>query len=419
MANITPRKNKNGEVTSYTIRVYHGYDSKGKRLKPYTMSYRPAPGMTSKQIEKEIQRQATLFEEQCRNGQIGANRNIKLADFCPMYLDIKKDVLAPRILHEYSRIIDKLIIPLLGHIKLSELKPAHIQQFIQYLQGDVRQKKDGSLDENNPKLSPATIRRKLTVLQSVLTQAVKLGLISQNPADSKRLTLPKVTTPKIVIFSKQAAAKMLEFLEDEPLQFQVLVQLAIITGCRCGELIGLKFSDIDFDTCKVTVERSAYKITGKSTAIKPPKDYQVRVIAVSRYCIELIKLLQAEKISEQTRIGTAWKDNNWLFTQWNGEIMNPQTPSKQFSKFLAKNGLKHRKYHALRHTSATLLLYGGVNLKQVQERLGHGDISTTNKYLHCIAEADEAAANVLQDMLITHNKRSEEPAERQIIQKIV
>ncbi|HEZ7985900.1 MAG TPA: hypothetical protein RWO09_03065, partial [Ruminococcus sp.] len=94
MPNITPRKNKNGEITSYTIRVYHGYDSKGKRLKPYTMSYKPAPGMTAKQIEKEVRRQAMLYEEQCRNGQIGANRNIKLADFCPMYLDIKKDVLA-------------------------------------------------------------------------------------------------------------------------------------------------------------------------------------------------------------------------------------------------------------------------------------------------------------------------------------
>lgn len=90
--------------------------------------------------------------------------------------------------------------------------------------------------------------------------------------------------------------------------------------------------------------------------------------------------------------------------------MNPKTPTKQFSKFLKKHGLKHRKFHSLRHTSATLLLYGGVNLKQVQERLGHGDISTTNKYLHCIAEADEEAANVLQNMLIT--KRHVEAVEK-------
>ena len=68
MANITPRKNKKGEITSYTIRVYHGYDSEGNRLKPYTMSYKPAPGMTAKRIEKEVQRQATLFEEQCKQG---------------------------------------------------------------------------------------------------------------------------------------------------------------------------------------------------------------------------------------------------------------------------------------------------------------------------------------------------------------
>ena len=82
--------------------------------------------------------------------------------------------------------------------------------------------------------------------------------------------------------------------------------------------------------------------------------------------------------------------------------MNPMTPTKWFEKFLAKNGLKHRKFHSLRHTSATLLLYGGASIKQVQGRLGHGDIETTNKYLHYIAEADSESANILQNMLITH-----------------
>lgn len=86
--------------------------------------------------------------------------------------------------------------------------------------------------------------------------------------------------------------------------------------------------------------------------------------------------------------------------------MNPQTPTKWFSKFLNKNNLKHRKFHSLRHTSATLLLYGGVNIKQVQGRLGHGNIETTNKYLHYISEADEEASNVLQDMLITHKSNN-------------
>lgn len=407
MANITPRTNKNGEIVSYRIRVSRGYDSKGNKLKPYEMTWKPAPNMTKRQIEKELNKQAVTFEENCKSGKIGANQNIKLADFCTMYLEIKKDVLSPRIHHEYSRTIEKLIIPLLGHIKLSDLKPAHVQEFIHYLQGDVKQKKDGTIDEENPKLSQATIRRKLVVLQSILKQAVKLDIIQVNPADASRLTLQKVTAPKIEIFSKQEAAQMLEYLEQEDLQFQVLIQLAIMTGARCGELVGLKFSDVDFIRYKITIERSAYKIAGEPIKTKPPKDYETRVISVNEYCIDLLKLLKAEKEKEAESLGSAWCGDEWLFTQWNGEIMNPQTPTKQFSKFLEKNGMKHRKFHSLRHTSATLLLYGGVNLKQVQERLGHSDITTTNKYLHCVAEADEEAANVLQDMLITQRRKEE------------
>lgn len=401
MANITKRNN------SYLIRVSCGYDTTGKQI-IYSMTWKPEQDMTKKQTEKELARQAALFEEQCRNGMIGRNRNMKLAEFCSMYLEIKREVLAPRIWHDYSKTIDQLIIPLLGHIKLTDLKPAHVQKFIQYLQGDVRRKRNGELDENNPKLSPASIRRKLAVLQSILRQAVKLDIITTNPANAEKLTLQKVVAPKIEIFSKQEAAQMLECLEQEDLQFQVIVQLAIMTGCRCGELVGLKFSDFDYLKYKVTIERSAYKLPGEPIKTKPPKDYEVRTISINSHCIDLILLLKAEKEKQAAALGTAWINNDWLFTQWNGEIMNPQTPTKQFSKFLAKNGLKHRKFHSLRHTSATLLLYGGVNLKQVQERLGHGDITTTNKYLHCLAEADVEAANVLQNMLIVRKDNNKE-----------
>ena len=86
--------------------------------------------------------------------------------------------------------------------------------------------------------------------------------------------------------------------------------------------------------------------------------------------------------------------------------MNPQTPTKQFSKFLERHGLRHRKFHSLRHTSATLLLYAGVNIKQVQGRLGH-DIETTNKYLHVLEEADVEAAKALDIMLL------QKPAEQE------
>lgn len=417
MANIKENRNKDGQIISFRFRVSDGYGVDGKQRRQ-TMTWKVPHGMTEKQAVKAAEKAAIEFEDQVLNGLAGSQKSLKLADFVPMYLDIKKGSLSPRIHFEYERTLNDVILPALGHIKLSELRSAHVQAFVNQLQGDVRRKKNGEIDENNPKLSPATIRRKLTVLQSVLTQAVKLGLISQNPADSKRLTLPKVTTPKIEIFSKQTAARMLECLEDEPLQFQVLIQLAIMSGCRCGELCALKFSDFDYETCKLTVERSAYKLKGQPIAIKPPKDYEVRTITLNPHCIELVKLLQAEKRREAQRLGTAWKGSDWVFTQADGEIINPQTPTVQFSKFLARHGLEHKKFHALRHSSATLLLYGGANIKTVQQRLGHADIVTTNKYLHAVQEADEQAANILQDMFITQKKRPDEQAEPQNIQKI-
>lgn len=201
---------------------------------------------------------------------------------------------------------------------------------------------------------------------------------------------------------------MLEALEDEPLQFQVLIQLAIITGARRGELVALKFSDVDRQANKITISRAAIKLAGEQAQTKAPKDYEVRSIAVSPECIQLIEQLEQEKHFEAVKLSSQWVGDEWLFTQWNGEMMNPQTPTKQFIKFLSRHGFRHRKFHSLRHTSATLLLYGGVSLKQVQGRLGHGDIETTNKYLHCLSEADEEAAGVLQSMLIKQTKHTEQ-----------
>ncbi|WP_303825930.1 site-specific integrase [Ruminococcus flavefaciens] len=406
MANISERKDKNGNVISYRIRVSRGYGAKGEKLKPYEMTYKPEKGMTKRQIEKELQRQVTLFEEECKNGNISNAPNMKLSAFVPMYLDIKKDILAPRTLETYTKICNNLIIPLLGHIKLIDLKPAHVQQFIKHIQNNSKTKP-----------SPSTIKRKLAVLQSVLHQAVKLGLIQTNPANAERLTMPKTITPKVEIFTKQEAVEMLSCLEEEPLQYKVIVYLAIMSGAREGELTALKFSDVDFINNKITIERAAYKLKGEPIMTKPPKDNDVRTVKIDEYTIELIRQLKAENERERLRLGTAWEGDEWLFTTWNGSIMHPATPSHWFRKFLKRHGLKHRKFHALRHTSATLQLLGGINIKQVSGRLGHADLRVTNQYLHCIAEADEAAAHVLQEMLITQKGSSEQAETTHKIQK--
>ena len=401
MAYIDPRTNKKGEIISYRIRVSRGYDAEGNRLKPYFMTYIPEKGMSKRQIEAEMNRQAVLFEEKCKGGEV-ADCNMRLRDFIPQYLETVSVTMSPTTLHLYEQVISNHILPKLGGKKLTDIKPLHIQKFIKYL-SELENK---SPTNNTGKLSATTIRRYLCVLQSIFRLAVKLDIIATNPTSGAKLTLPKKVTPKIEIFSKAEAAEMLECLQTEPLQFQTFIQLAIITGARRGELVALKFSDFDYERCEVTISRAVIKVDGSGYQIKPPKDYEVRTVTVNEHCIELVKQLQAEQERERERLGSKWAGDEWLFTKWNGEIMNVQTPTRQFSKFLERHGLKHRKLHSLRHTSATLLLYGGINIRQVQSRLGHSELETTQKYLHHLSEADVEAANVLTNMLEPDKRRN-------------
>ena len=397
MAYIDPRTNKKGEIISYRIRVSRGYDEKGNRLKPFFMTWVPDKGMTKKQIEAELQRQVVLFEERCNSGTQAVSNKMKLKDFIPQYLETVEVRASPTTLHFYKRVIDTHIVPFFGNKKMQDIKPQHIQNFIKYLTELTPEHSSPTNDTD--KLSPSTVRRYLTVLQSIFKTAEKLEIISTNPAKAEKLTIPRVVNPKIEIFTKAEAAEMLNCLTSEDLQFQTYVQLAIITGARRGEMAALKFSDFDYAGCRLTISRAAIKVSGQPIQIKPPKDYEVRTVTVNEHCIELVKMLQAEHERERQRLGSKWAGDEWLFTQWNGEIMNPQTPTKQFDKFLKKHSLKHRKLHSLRHTSATLLLYGGINIRQVQQRLGHSELETTQKYLHYLSEADVEAVNVLTNML--------------------
>ncbi len=402
MAGIVPRKNKKGEIVSYRIRVYRGYDETGNKLKPFEMSWTPPNGWTEKRIQKELQKVAADFENKCVNGDISAAGDPKLSEFCTQYLQIQENHLAPRTYEYYTTLIRDLIIPLLGHIRLSELKPAHVQKFVHHIESI--KKRDGT------PTSAATVKRKLACLQAILRQAVKLQIIKTNPADAKCLSMPKIVTQKVEIFTKQAAAEMLTCLLSESIEFQTLIQIAIASGARLGEIVALKFSDIDFNRSRIRFQRGAYKVAGKPIGLKLPKDDDIRDVTIYPEVIDLIQLLQEEKKAMQERLGTAWNGDEWLFTTNTGSIMHPQTPSKQFAKFLKRHNLPHHKFHALRHTSATLLLYSGVNIRQVQERLGHGSLKTTQIYLHSIQEADEQAAAALQSILITEYKKPDKQA---------
>jgi len=388
MATIQKRKD------SYLIRVSCGYDTVGKQIIK-SMTWKPPPDISPKQAEKELNRVAVEFETKVLNGDVANIKNIKLSDFCTQYLEISENMLAPSTKMLYKKVIETIIIPSLGHMKLKDIKPIHVQKFIQMLSGEgVR------TDGKGEKLCPATIRRYFTVLKSIMARAYRLDLIEKNPTNTAKLDIPSIEEPKIEIFSHEEVIQMLSCLEKEPLMFQVFIQLAIVTGCRRGELVAIRWENIDFDTNTINILLSNYKIKGEEIKSKTPKTKSsIREIVIPEYITDLLRSYREQQEQEKINLGDRWIEGGWVFTQWNGEPMNPHTPTRQFTKFLKRNNIPHRKLHALRHTSATLLLSNGTNIKTVASRLGHMQLSTTNRYVHALRDADEAAAETFKNLL--------------------
>ncbi len=378
MANITKRGN------SYRIRVFVGEEPNGEKRFKTTTWKPPREGMTKRQIDRALTEYVIGFEKRVYDGELAETYKTTLAEFCDFYLSHKK-TLSPLTLEMYKSLIEKKIKPYFGFKKLKDIKTPHVQGFIDYLQKP---------NEKGKTVSASTVHREFQVLQSIFSLAYKLGYIDKLPTEKRRLELPICEEEQIEVFDKDEVIELLRCLEKEPLMFQVLIHLAIVTGCRRGELVALQWDLIDLDEGIVTIKQSNYKRTGEVISTKSTKTNRSRQVAIPAYLCDMLRKYRAEQNADRLEQGTNWKAGNWLFTQWDGKPMHPTTPTKWFSKFQARNGIPHHKFHSLRHTSATLLLINDTDIKTVSSRLGHTKLSTTSRYTHFLKSADREAANV-------------------------
>ena len=393
----TARKRGKG----YAIRVSMGYGMDGKRI-VQQMTWIPPKNLTPKQLEKELERQKVLFEEQVKTG-ANPNGNIKFAVFADRWVEeYGKQFLAPKTLFRYCDYL-KRINQAIGHIKLKDLQPLHLNAFYKNLGEDGVNMK-AKRDENgniigNGKLSSKTIVEHHRAISKILSTAVKWNLINDNVA--RRADPPRIEGKDIDYLNEEDIKALIKALWQEPIQYQTMVMILVYTGMRRGELFGLEWKDIDFDNKTLSIVRTSQYIGCKRIITKEPKMKSgYRTLTISDTLIKQLKRYRTWQNMQRLRIGADWVDYDRLFTQWNGEPMYPDTLTKWFKFFLERHNLRHVTLHSVRHSNATLLIAEGTNIRTVSNRLGHAQTSTTlNIYTHALDSKDKQAAETLDGVL--------------------
>ena len=383
--------------SSYEIRVYCGLDSDGKRLYQYA-HWKPTPGMTPKQIEKELERQKVIFENKVRRGEI-VNANIYFRDFAARWMEeYAKPRLTPKTFQRYQDYLKRINVAI-GHIKLPDLRAPHLNAFYKNLsepgvnkQG--KRDKNGNLIEQRP-LAPKTIVDHHRLISRILNTAIRWELLDHNVAE--RADPPKIEYKERQCLEETELKQMLFLLNREPMQYRVMVTLLLYTGMRRGELCGLEWKDIDFDKQTLTICRSSQYIGNKQFITKEPKTKAgIRKISIGSGICQLLQNYRQHQDKQREKTGDQWVENDRLFTQWNGEPIYPDTITDWFPKFLERCGLPKVTLHSLRHSNASLMIAEGVDIRTVSNRLGHAQTSTTlNIYSHALKSRDQDAADKL------------------------
>lgn len=446
---------------SWQIIVSCGYDMTGKKLTE-TMTVKRPLGMTDKQWEKELQKIALEFERQVETGQYLDGSKMTFAELAQMWLTKYAELeLAPKTVFRYKEMLKTRILPAIGHIKLEKLQPMHLLEFYANLKEEgirldtkyvatpaflkiyqdkkLTQKKlmelaDISKDAvyramNNKnisyvtaqkiskalgiqldtiftpcgkpgRLSDNTVSHHHKLISSILQDAVDWQLILSNPA--KRIKAPTFVKKPIQYYDDEQIKELLKALDTEELKYKTMVMLLAFTGMRLGELMGLNWSDIDFEKNIIKINKESQYLPGKGTFEKENKtESSIRDIVVPVPVISMLKEYRIWWLEQRLACGNMWQNSDRLFVTWDGKPMYTYTLTSWFPKFLERHNLPKITPHGLRHSMASLLGASGMDVASVSRRLGHAKVSTTlDIYTHVFKKADKVASELLEKKLI-------------------
>jgi integrase len=283
--------------------------------------------------------------------------------------------------HRYM--LEPHIIPTLGRLKLKDLNPAHVRGF-------YREKLDA-------RLSAATVRKMHSVLRKALKQAVLDGLIPRNICEAVKP--PKVERKEIRPLDREQTRALLEAASGDRLE--ALYVLAIHTGLREGELLGLKWEDVDLERGVLRLRRALVREGGKTALgdLKTPKSR--RSVRLTRAAADALRAHLQRQLEEMEQVGSLYQPGGLVFATESGTLINPSNlRNRSFKPLLRRAGLPDICFHDLRHTCATLLLSQGTHPKLVQELLGHATIAMTlDTYSHFLPSMGDQTVRAMEAAL--------------------
>lgn len=416
MASITPRKNKLGEVISYQIKVSRGRDKvTRKQLTPYTMTYTPPEGWSKRAIEKDLQKTALEFELDCANGKVltkeearekaESDRNAALKAkedeakrptfkrYTEIYLAEKKPTFAAGTYENYRHTFERAYNSL-GSKKLRDITKLDIKQYFTAMQTK------GANEKTGKPYAYKTILKHYVAFHSLFENAVENGILESSPmATMKRPKPRKDEAPKeAIVYNEEEVHYILECLEKEPLVWKALMLFAIDSGCRRGEIIGLKWEEVDLKTGRCNICRNAQYTAETGTYITTPKSKKSRVIYLTEISLPALRAWKREQQKLFFKLGIPY--NGFCFTQENGEMMSPQAPTAHLRLFGKKYNLPGIHPHTLRHTMATISIANGADVVSVSKKLGHSTPAITlSVYSHANEEAQRRANEALANAI--------------------
>lgn len=362
---------------SWRLSVYLGKDpvtGKERRIRK-----------TVRGSEKDAQKALRDLLHSIDEGTFVEPAKMTVEQYLEQWLETHKANVEPTTHDWYALVCRKHIAPHLGRVQLQKLTPLAIQQFY------ASKLQEGRLDGKGVSLSPNTVRHIHRVLHKALNAAVKLQLIPRNPCDA--VEPPKAVKKEARYWTPEEAAQFLEAIQEDRLY--ALFYVALGTGLRRGELLGLRWQDVDLTEGRLTVRQEIVR-KSKGTLVKAPKTEKSRAtISLSRGVVEVLKKHKARQAQERLLMGDQYHDSGLVFTTFEGKPLDPSYISGDyFAKLIEKAKVPKINFHALRHTHATILASQGVPLKVVSERLRHSSVAITGDiYSHVFAEMDREAAD--------------------------